>query len=223
MKKILHIINYYHEGFGYQENYLPVCQKKLGFHVKVLTSDYYFPFPNYDDSVKDILGDRKVGEGIFCENNIDIIRKTSFFSKIFSAGMLYFSVSDVIEDFKPNFIHVHGATNLWLFEVVRLQKKVGYKIFIDSHQDLIVENFRNNLIHKAFYYFWSKMHHYLIEHATVEKYLPISFASQTWLVERLKIPVCKQIISPLGTDLSLMKYDSKLDRKFRKKYNATTF
>ena len=42
MKKILHIINYYQEGFGYQENYLPKCQKSFGFDVKVLTSDFTF-------------------------------------------------------------------------------------------------------------------------------------------------------------------------------------
>ena len=121
MKKILHIINYYHEGFGYQENYLPVCQKNLGYQVKVLTSDYYFPFPDYDKSVRKILGCRKVGVGIFNDKGIDVIRKKSLFSSIFPAGILYFSVESTIKEFKPDFIHIHGATNLWLFNVVRLQ------------------------------------------------------------------------------------------------------
>lgn len=220
MKKILHIINYYHEGFGYQENYLPVCQKNLGYQVKVLTSDYYFPFPNYDDSVKNILGDRKVGDGTFHDKTVEIIRKKSFFSSIFPAGILYFSVGNTIKDFKPDFIHVHGATNLWLFNVVRLQKKIGYKIFIDSHQDFVVESYKRKLLYRIFYYFWSKVHYYLIKYSIVEKYLPITKASQSWLVKRLNIPKCNQVISPLGTDLSLMNYNEVLDSDFRKKYNA---
>ena len=220
MKKILHIINYYQEGFGYQENYLPVCQKSLGCQVKVLTSDYYFPFPNYDDSIRNILGDRKVGHGTFHDKKIDIIRKKSLFSSVFPAGILYFSVGSTIKEFKPDFIHVHGATNLWLFNVVFLQKKIGYKIFIDSHQDFVVESYKNNIFYQLFYCFWSKVHYYLIKFSIVEKYLPITKASQSWLVKRLKIPTYNQVISPLGTDLSLMNYNEVLDSNFRKRYKA---
>ena len=221
MKKILHIINYYHEGFGYQENYLPVCQKNLGYQVKVLTSDYYFPFPNYDDSVRNILGDRKVGVGIFNDKGIDIIRKKSLFSSIFPAGILYFSIGSTIREFKPDFIHVHGATNLWLFNVVRLQKKINYKIFIDSHQDFVVESYKNsNLFYQLFYFFWTNVHYYLIKFSIVAKYLPITKASQSWLVKRLNIPISNQIVSPLGTDLSLMNYNEVLDSDFRKTHKA---
>jgi glycosyltransferase involved in cell wall biosynthesis len=221
MKKILHIINYYHEGFGYQENYLPVCQKNLGYQVKVLTSDYYFPFPNYDDSVRNILGDRKVGVGIFDDKGIEIIRKKSLFSSIFPAGILYFSIGSTIKEFKPDFIHVHGATNLWLFNVVRLQKKIDYKIFIDSHQDFVVESYKNsNFFYQLFYFFWTNVHYYLIKFSIVAKYLPITKASQSWLVKRLNIPISNQIVSPLGTDLSLMNYNEVLDSDFRKTHKA---
>ncbi len=37
--KILHICQYYNDGYGYQENLLPRYQKKLGHDVKVITSD----------------------------------------------------------------------------------------------------------------------------------------------------------------------------------------
>ena len=153
MKKILHIINYYHEGFGYQENYLPVCQKNLGYQVKVLTSDYYFPFPDYNKSVKKILGSRKVGPGVFNDKGVDIIRKKSLFSSIFPAGIIYFSVGRTIKEFKPDFIHVHGATNLWFLNVVLLQKKIDYKIFVDSHQDFVVESYRNKYFYRLFIIF----------------------------------------------------------------------
>lgn len=37
--KIVHICQYYNDGYGYQENLLPRYQKKLGYDVKVITSD----------------------------------------------------------------------------------------------------------------------------------------------------------------------------------------
>jgi len=158
--------------------------------------------------------------GVFNDKGIDIIRKKSLFSSIFPAGILYFSVGSIIREFKPDFIHVHGATNLWLFNVVRLQQKMGYKIFIDSHQDFVVESYKSKFFYQLFYYFWSKVHYYLIKFSIVEKYLPITKASQSWLVKRLNIPIHIQIISPLGTDLSLMNYNEVLDSDFRKKYEA---
>jgi hypothetical protein len=37
--KIIHICQYYNDGFGYQENLLPRYQAKLGHDVMVITSD----------------------------------------------------------------------------------------------------------------------------------------------------------------------------------------
>ena len=56
--RILHVIHYYHEGFGYQENWLAAHQIKLGHEVCVVTSDYYFPFPNYEATMAPTLGSR---------------------------------------------------------------------------------------------------------------------------------------------------------------------
>ena len=98
-----------------------------------------------------MLGSRKVGVGNFYDGQLEIVREKSIFADFLSAGILYFSVKRTIEDFEPDVVHVHGATNLWLFDVIRLQKSIGYKIFIDSHQDFIVESFRNKISHR---YIW---------------------------------------------------------------------
>ena len=148
------------------------------------------------------------------------MREKSIFGDFLSAGILYFSVKRTIDNFKPDVIHVHGATNLWLFDVIRLQKRTGYKIFIDSHQDFVVESFRNKISHRAFYVFWTFVHLYLYKKGIVQKYLPITKAASEWLTKRLSIPDYMQAISPLGTDFTSMGYDSSLEKTFRKKYNA---
>ena len=69
--KILHIINYFQPQLGYQEYFLAKEQVKMGHKVYVVTSNLYFPFPNYEQTFQNILGPRKFNPG---NKNIDGIR-----------------------------------------------------------------------------------------------------------------------------------------------------
>ena len=128
--KILHVINHYHENFGYQENFLAVNQKKLGHETLIVTSDYYFPFPDYDKSVGHILGKRKIGSGVFFDKNIKIIRKKSYFQNKTNPNFVWFSLRKELFKFKPDIIHIHNPFNLFLFEIFFFQKKIGYFLFL---------------------------------------------------------------------------------------------
>ena len=217
--KILHIINYYHEGFGYQENFLAHYQKKLGHEAKILTSDYYFPFNNYDTTMRKVLGERNKGVGVFQDNGVTLIRKKSIFSNG-RPGVICFSISSVLTDFTPDIVHVHGATNIWIPQLIYYQSKLKFKIFIDSHQDFSVENYSKSVINRFYYWLWSTYHHVLIQKKKINKYLPITKQSGDWLSNRLKVPKSMQTISPLGVDLSSMFYSEYDDARLRKKWNA---
>jgi len=217
--KILHITNYYHEGFGYQENCLTVSQKELGNDVRIITSDYYAPFPNYDSTMKLFLGDRKKGDGVFQDKGIKLIRKKSMLSNS-RPGFIYFSVSKELLDYNPDVVHVHGATNTWLPQLIRLQKKVKFKLFIDVHQDYSVENYSMGYIGGVYYYLWKLYHRKLIVRGNVKAYLPITKQSSEWLEKRLGIPVAMHKTSPLGVDLSTMHYTLK-GESLRDKWGAT--
>ena len=54
--KIVHLTSYFQPQLGYQEYFLAREHIKLGHDVWVVTSDRYFPFPDYDKTVKNILG-----------------------------------------------------------------------------------------------------------------------------------------------------------------------
>jgi len=217
--KILHITNYYHEEFGYQENFLAYYQQKLGNEVLIVASDYYFPFNSYETSMKKVLGPRKIGEGVFEDNGVRIIRKKSILSNT-KPGFICFSIASEIKDFKPDIVHVHGATNFWILQLLYFQSKLNFKIFIDSHQDFSVENYSNSLSHRLYYWLWSNFHRLLIQKNKVSNYLPITLQSSDWLSRRLKIPKSKQIISPLGVDLSTMFYTEEDDFRLRKEWKA---
>jgi glycosyltransferase involved in cell wall biosynthesis len=216
--KILHITNYYQEGFGYQENCLIASQKKLGHNVRIITSDYYFPFPNYDRTMKPFLGNRKKGNGNFKDKGVVLIRKKSILSNS-RPGFIYFSIAREVFDFYPDIVHVYGVTNTWLPQLVNVQKKVKFKLFIDVHQDFSVENYSGGLFGNTFYFLWRLYHKKLAINSNVNKYLPITEQSSEWLEHRLGVPIDMHKISPLGVDLSMMSFTSE-GEKLRKKWGA---
>ena len=143
--RIAHVISYYHEGFGYQENWLAAHQIRMGHEVVVLTSDHYFPFPNYEATMAPKLGERKVGVGTFSDGEIPVIRHRSFAHSIGPPGVI-FSIRKSLRQFQPDCIHLHGATNPQLFEILHVQKELGYRVFVDSHQDAKVEGVKKTYL-----------------------------------------------------------------------------
>ena len=60
--KIVHLCSYIQPKLGYQEYYLAKEHAKMGHEVIVISSDRYYPFPDYNNTIKKILGNRFVGE-----------------------------------------------------------------------------------------------------------------------------------------------------------------
>lgn len=216
--KILHVINYYHEGFGYQENWLTYYQKELGNDVLVVTSDYYFPFQDYDGTMKQRLGERYIGAGLYKDNGINIVRLKSSFDAVSSAGILYFDIRGVLNTYLPDIVHVHNATNWCLPQLVRLKKKYNYKIFIDNHMDDIVTRKNGGKLEKLYYYFWRLYYHVFGAKKYIDKFLPITINAQKWLVDKLYLPEEDMVLSPLGVDMRSMSYNGEQGAMFRKEH-----
>ncbi|MFC1652369.1 glycosyltransferase family 4 protein [Planctomycetota bacterium] len=216
--KILHVINYYQEGFGYQENWLPFYQKELGHEVLVATSDYYFPFIDYDNTMKKRLGERYVGVGSFQDKGVRIVRLKSVFDSIGSAGILYIGISNVLVDFMPDVVHVHGATNLCIPNLVRLKKKYAYKLFVDTHMDYSVARKNGGYKEKLFYAIWKGYYHSYGAKKAISKFLPITRDARKWAADKLLLADSDMAMSPLGVDTKSMFYDEEQSNRFRKKH-----
>ena len=59
--RIVHVVDYSMPQMGYQEFLLPKYNAAAGHEVIILTSDRYFPVPNYEDTWKEFLGPRIIG------------------------------------------------------------------------------------------------------------------------------------------------------------------
>ena len=77
--KILHLINYFNDGLDYQENFLTQHQANDGHNVKVITSDKFYPFVNYNKIYFPLLGKRVIDKKEYNIKKVKILRKKTFF------------------------------------------------------------------------------------------------------------------------------------------------
>ena len=165
------------------------------------------------------LGERKVGVGTFSDGEIPVIRHRSFAHSIGPPGVIFFSIRKSLRQFQPDYIHLHGATNPQLFEILHVQKELGYRVFVDSHQDTKVEGSRKRILHGGYYRLWRHLLHRRNLKQHVSRFLPITQGAQDWMQENLAFEAHEMTISPLGVDLDSMFFDSRERDSFRDEHN----
>lgn len=146
--KIVHIHDYYMDGWGYQENLLPRYQQKLGHDVVIITSDRTrFVLPGKQNRI--------VGEGTYYDSGVRVIRlKTRFEFKYRFVTMdgLY----EAIAQEKPDYLFVHqGVNSTTLLTAANYKKKHPSTFLVtDNHSDL--DNCATNPLWRFSYYrtFW---------------------------------------------------------------------
>ncbi len=130
--KIVHVIDYFQPKIGYQETFLAKEHAKLGHNVTVVTSDRYFPFPDYDATFSTLLGNRYVGTGKRTEEGITTWRLPSWEIPK-SPLVLLRSLEQVLKTIHPDVVFCHGVYSLTSYMTARLKNRVGYTLVYDSH------------------------------------------------------------------------------------------
>lgn len=191
--KILHICQYYNDGWGYQENLLPKYQAKLGHEVVVVTSDrrpYYAGDSN----------PRIVGTGTFYDNGIRVERlpiKWEFRNRF----VVFKNLFEKLEEEKPDYIFFHGLTSPAL-ATVSYYKKKQEKTFVavDSHSDL-TNSARKWLWRKIYYegYWKAKIRKYI---DYIDLVFGVTPARCHFVQYFLGIPENKLRLLPIGADTS---------------------
>lgn len=182
---------------GYQENWLPYYQKKLGHEVCVLTSNKYFPFPEYEKTIQHVLGSRCVADGVSYDRGIKIVRKKTFFEISGRAMIFFFAYRDILV-FKPDVVHLHGVPTLLVFLYLPfLFFFKNTKVFIDCHSDFSVTRYKSFV--NRLYYFFSKIVLKVFDNK-ISAYLPISPESQDFLNQMIGIAQHRCVLLPLGFD-----------------------
>ncbi|WP_302960942.1 glycosyltransferase family 4 protein [Phascolarctobacterium faecium] len=150
--RILHVClsNFYVDNYNYQENVLPLINKKDGHEVMIIASCF-----TYVDNIK--LGYVEPRE-YYTKDGIKIVR---VMHRIFGYNLMsrriksYPGIYRLIEAFKPDVILFHGCHGWELLTVSRYKKNhPNIKLYVDSHAEKGNSAkgwLSQNVLHKIFY------------------------------------------------------------------------
>lgn len=208
--KIVHIMNWYMPNMGYQENFLPSEQKKLGHDVEIITS-------NIAPSFMDTVIDRKYEVGIFEDNGIKIHRLPTIEFK-WTYDLIIKGLKEKIAELKPDIVQSHGFYYIPTIESILYSKKLGYKLFIDDHSNSIY--FNSSTLKRKLYlksYFFLIRNFYKLYENRVSYWMPVNIDSENILKSKLNIDNNKMSIFPLGANTELFKKSTNLKKIGKKK------
>lgn len=222
--KIVHICQYFCEKLGYQEFNLVKAQANLGHNIIVITSNRYFPFPDYKTTYEKIIGNRiikKKDQLKNQKNNFELIRKKPIFEIPSSSTLLLPKYYNILKKNKPDIIICHGLLNpnsVWACIYKKNNPKT--KLIFDTHAATYNSNF-NTLVKKLYLILWKIFIKNIIlknsnkivatgenEKIFIQKYL--------FNKEKNKIDII-----PLGADTTIFFPNPKIKEKIRNKLGFT--
>ena len=153
--RIIHLIDYFQPKIGYQETFLAREQINLGHNVFVVTSDRFYPFPEYNSTYSKILGNRITGAKESIEEGIQTIRLPTF-EIPGSTLLLLKGLKNKIANHNPDVIHCHGVFSLLSLHAARLKPILKYKLIYDTHASHFNTDFTSSIPKKIYLNIYNK-------------------------------------------------------------------
>lgn len=127
--KIVNICPQFTDGWGYQENYLPKYQKRLGHEVTIIASEYVFGDKN--QMVKCDKTD------YFTDYGVKIVRLKTKGDHAYEYKLRDFvGLYEALEQESPDILFVHGVQFVYMSTIIRYRKAhPAVRIFVDNHAD----------------------------------------------------------------------------------------
>lgn len=144
--KIVHITGNYIEGWGYQENLLPLYQKRIGHNVVVVADNSHL---RYSQNKK--LVDQIVAKGPEYEYDGIKIYRIKTYLNTSATSFFCCGLYKILEREQPDVIFHHDV-NVSTLPIAAKYKKQHPNVILyaDNHADWINES-KNKLWHKVFY------------------------------------------------------------------------
>lgn len=212
--KIVHVIIacFYKEGFGYQENILPLKHKELGHDVSVLT---FCGGRNIVDSRNDYTNKDGIPVCVLKENDSFLHKMRYIGSYTYRTVGLYAKLCDL----KPDIIFVHGLQTKDTLLVYKYKKRnSNVKIYIDQHADYYntpVKTIGSKLYSKIYLRCIAKK----IE-SSVERFWGVTSWRVKYLNDVYKISKEKIGLLVMGGDENKIDWENRFNirRRIREKY-----
>ncbi len=215
--KILVVSDYYQPKLPYAKERLSQEFIRLGHTVTVLTSDRFFPFHSYNNTVASTLGPRIITSGIFQEDGITVIRKKpilEMFSRVFFIG-----IRSHIETYKPDVVVVFGIASPSAIQVANAKTTENFRLILaDSHLPSELHRGASLLLTAKSFLYWIFR---VCFSSKIEKKADKIVAQQDATVQVIRqaygIKNKPITIVPNGTDTQVYRFLPKWRKKLRKK------
>jgi glycosyltransferase involved in cell wall biosynthesis len=214
--KIVHVMNWYIPGMGYQENFLPAEQKKLGHDVYIITSDRVPQYKGYERNVGKTIGERVIGVGSYQESGVTVYRLATVFEVVNGGQVIVRGLYKLLKELKPDVVQAHGVFCPLTLQVLLYSKRLKYRVFVDDHSN--IDNFHLNSFVKRAYVHLVKTF-YLFYGKGVEMFFPVTYATTDFLKRVLKIPENRLELLPLGANADRFKKSLELRKMGRNELN----
>lgn len=212
--KILYAVDYYQPQIGYSEFFLPRELSKLGHTVTILTSNYYYPFPNYKETAGKILGDRQQPAGTFRQGKIKVI-KEPLRAEIFTRAIIA-NHAKYLDQIKPDLVIVNKTAGWNAIRLAMLKKKYGYELITyDAHLPSGFHATGNLFAKKVFYTIFRLLFANLLN---TQGDAHVAVQEKTVDIMRDYYGIKDITYIPLGTDVERFHRDPSLGRSIRKKF-----
>jgi len=186
----------------------------MGHEVCVITSDRYYPFPNFSKTVGRILGRRYVGRGTYVEEGIEVIRLPLILE--FASHNIIRGLRKSLENFSPDIVHVHSVTSpTTMMTIITLKKTLNYKIVVDCHMDYSLAS--NSKIRHVIFYLWSRnpVCRYMLRNS--DGYVAVAESARKWLSREWGISYYQIQVIPLGAESVVFSTNMLKRRRTRRK------
>lgn len=200
--KILHLVDWYTPGLGYQENYLPLEQITLGHEVRILTSDRLPYYIGYQNNVGKFFSQRIIGKGDYFDKGIPVTRLPMIFEIKKSGFIMFYGIFQKLSKFQPDVIHIHQFACPAALLTIIYSYFFNYKIFIDDHSHK--NNFIVNSLPKKLFIVFLQIF-YLIFKNRVNGWLPVTYSAEDILKTYYSIPQTKIHLLHLGVNSDIYK------------------
>ena len=212
--KIVHICAYYQDKLGYQEHYMGKAMKEMGHDVQFITSDVHFDFPDYDRTVKHIIGDKCVGAGLFYSDYGVPVHRLRATTKKQTGAIWLKGLRKKIRELQPEIIISHNIFTWHSIRLLYYQELKNVRIIFDEHTtiNLARKDYFSKIIYLIFKLSFSKK---FVK--TSDKLIGISDTCIHVMRDSFGLKSDKVQMIPLGTDTSIFRKDLTARVEYRKK------
>jgi len=219
---IVILTSYFQPKLGYADFFLAKELKKTGHKVTVVTSNYYFPFPDYKNSVLKILGKRKRESGVFTERGIKVYRIPFLFQTRNGTAAILMGLGRVILKIRPDVILVENVFSPLAAQIAYYKDSLKFKVFYDNHASTFNTKLRDSLSKKMYMFVFSKV---LIPYikSKADGYIAVGSSERYLFCKEYFLNAKDVKLLPLGADTRMfqpnkeMRYNLRQILKIKKK------